>query len=192
MTTASLSAASKRALDIGISSLMLLAAAPLMLAIALLIRLDSEGPILYSQLRTGLNRRTGSRRRAHRAGASERRRAPHHGKPFKILKFRSMRVDAEAKGAVWCKEGDPRVTRLGYWLRKTHLDELPQLFNILRGDMSLVGPRPERPEFISRLHLEVPGYGTRLRVKPGLTGLAQTRHRSDLDLRDVKKKVRYD
>ncbi len=163
-----------------------------MLVVTLLIKLDSPGPILYSQARVGLNRRKGDRRLGQRALAADRREDPAYGKPFPIYKFRSMRTDAEKNGAKWCQVGDTRITRLGRILRQTHLDELPQLFNILMGDMSIVGPRPERPEFILKLAQEIPHYHKRLHMKPGLTGLAQVRHRSDLDLRDVKKKVRYD
>ena len=185
----------KRLFDILVSSLMLLAAAPLMALIVVLIKLDSEGPVFYSQVRTGLNRRKSNRRYDPSLPYSlqNRRHSAFYGKPFRILKFRSMRTDAEAKGkAVWCKTGDPRITRVGYWLRKTHLDELPQLINILKGEMSLVGPRPERPELIETLRYKIPNYEARLRVQPGLTGLAQTRYRSDERLYDVKKKVKYD
>ena len=185
----------KRALDMVLSSLLLLAAAPLLLAIAVLIKLDSAGPVFYAQTRTGLNRRKTGRRRGPSPEPQRpaRRRSVHYGRPFRILKFRSMRVDAEAQGrAVWCKGRDPRVTRVGYWLRRTHLDELPQLVNILRGDMSLVGPRPERPELVEHLRAVIPNYEARLRVHPGLTGLAQTRHRPDEEIWDVRQKMRYD
>lgn len=183
----------QRALDIALASLMLAAAAPVMLAVALLVKFDSPGPILYSQTRVGLNRRKGERRTSSiRESRPDRRQDSAFGKPFPIYKFRSMRTDAEKNGAAWCRVGDSRITRLGRILRQTHLDELPQLFNILTGDMSIVGPRPERPEFIVKLAQEIPHYHKRLHMKPGLTGLAQVRHRSDLDLRDVKKKVRYD
>lgn len=183
---------SKRVFDVVMSSLMLLAAAPLMAVIALLVKLDSAGPVFYSQVRVGQNRRKRNRI-SHFEGTSNRRASENFGKPFNILKFRSMKVDAEAGGkAVWCQANDPRVTRMGNILRKTHLDELPQLFNVLKGDMSLVGPRPERPEFISKLAEEIPNYEARLLLKPGLTGLAQIRHRSDIDMSDVKKKLKYD
>ncbi len=182
----------QRALDIVLASLMLAAAAPVMIAVALLVKFDSPGPILYSQTRVGLNRRKGERRTGSRDARPDRRQLSAFGQHFPIYKFRSMRTDAEKNGAAWCRVGDSRVTRLGRILRQTHLDELPQLFNILSGDMSIVGPRPERPEFIVKLAQEIPHYHQRLHMKPGLTGLAQVRHRSDLDLRDVKKKVRYD
>ncbi len=178
----------KRTMDILASSILLIIALPFMAVIALLVKLDSRGPVFYSQWRVGENRRRASRR-----SAANRRQAEGFGRPFRIWKFRSMRVDAEVGGqAMWCRKGDPRVTRVGNLLRKSHLDELPQLINVLKGDMSLVGPRPERPEFVNRLVKELPGYQTRLAIKPGLTGLAQIRHRSDLDLRDVRRKIRYD
>lgn len=197
----------KRLFDIAIASLFLVAVAPFMLLIAILIKLDSEGPVFYSQTRVGVNnRRMPSRRRGEllrreMIGASDRRvETPVNrrvqnsfGRMFKVLKFRTMRTDAEANGKPkWCEVNDPRVTRIGALLRKTHLDELPQLFNILMGDMSLVGPRPERPEFVRWLRNVTPAYEERLMVKPGLTGLAQIHHRADLELSDVKKKVRYD
>jgi exopolysaccharide biosynthesis polyprenyl glycosylphosphotransferase len=138
--------------------------------IALLIYLDSPGPIFYSQERLGL-----------------------HGKPFRILKFRSMRTDAENKGhAIWATEYDPRVTRIGRFLRTTHLDELPQLLNILRGDMSLIGPRPERAIFVNELEKTIPLYGYRLAVKPGLTGWAQVKYRYGRTDNDALIKLQYD
>src|SRR5438067_8102966 len=122
--------------------------------IAVSIYLDSPCPIFYSQERLGLR-----------------------GKPFRIYKFRSMRTDAEsAKHAIWATENDPRITRIGRFLRATHLDELPQVLNILRGDISLIGPRPERAEFVTELEKIIPFYRCRLVVKPGLTGWAQVKH----------------
>jgi lipopolysaccharide/colanic/teichoic acid biosynthesis glycosyltransferase len=188
----------KRMFDIFLASLLIVAAAPLMAVLAILVKLDSAGPVLYSQGRVGLNRRKNRRSAMSRsnevfAGKMDRRRQEHsHGRVFRVLKFRSMHVNAEAKGAQWCQRNDPRITRIGRILRKTHLDELPQLFNVLMGDMSIVGPRPERPEFVTDLKGTVPNYERRLDLKPGLTGLAQIRHRSDEELTDVKKKVRYD
>ena len=138
--------------------------------IALIIYLDSPGPIFYSQERLGL-----------------------HGKPFRILKFRSMRTDAEDKGhAVWATEYDPRVTRIGRFLRTTHLDELPQLINVLQGDMSFIGPRPERAIFIAELEKTLPFYGYRLAVKPGLTGWAQVKYSYCRTDHDALIKLQYD
>ena len=128
------------------------------------------GPAIYSQVRVGKD-----------------------GVIFTIHKFRSMRVDAEAaSGAVWAKQNDPRVTKLGRFLRRTRLDELPQLWNVLRGDMSFVGPRPERPEFIAELTNKVPFYGQRHAIRPGLTGWAQVRHRYGASVDDSLEKLQYD
>jgi exopolysaccharide biosynthesis polyprenyl glycosylphosphotransferase len=138
--------------------------------ISLLIYLDSPGPIFYSQERLGC-----------------------HRKPFRIYKFRSMRTDAEDEGhAIWATEYDPRITRVGHFLRTTHLDELPQLLNILRGDMSLIGPRPERAAFITELEKTIPFYGYRLAVKPGLTGWAQVKYRYGRTDNDALIKLQYD
>ena len=143
---------------------------PIMLAVALAVRLTSKGPILYRQTRSGK-----------------------FGIPFTLYKFRSMRVDAEAhSGPVWASKGDPRVTPVGRWLRKLRLDELPQLFNVVRGDMSLVGPRPERPEFVKVLQEQVPFYRQRLCVKPGITGWAQINHKYGDTMEDVIVKLEYD
>jgi lipopolysaccharide/colanic/teichoic acid biosynthesis glycosyltransferase len=192
----------KRLFDIVMASLMLLAAAPAMAAIALLVKLDSRGPVFYVQPRVGINsrrrpRRGDESRRANRVSPGRRARRDNRcraacGRSIRVIKFRTMRTDAEAGGPMWCRRNDPRVTRLGRWLRKSHLDELPQLFNVLRGDMSLVGPRPERPEFVEDLRKTIPRYEHRLLVPPGLTGLAQIRHRADLEVSDVRRKVRYD
>ncbi|HOE95791.1 MAG TPA: sugar transferase [Candidatus Sumerlaeota bacterium] len=149
------------------SGLVLLA--PVMFVIALAVRLTSRGPILYRQIRVGIN-----------------------NQPFLIYKFRTMRVDAEKDGAQWARRNDPRVTPIGRFLRRTHLDELPQLINVLKGEMSLVGPRPERPIFVSELSRQIEGYPLRLAVKPGITGLAQVHHRYDESIEDVKVKLHYD
>jgi Undecaprenyl-phosphate glucose phosphotransferase len=158
----------KRALDVVVSSLALILLAPLMLVIAALVKLTSPGPVFYGQERCGLN-----------------------GRPFSMLKFRSMRVDAEQQtGAVWAQKDDPRRTRLGAFLRSTSLDELPQLLNVLKGDMSLVGPRPERPVFIQRFRQTIPNYMARHCVKAGITGWAQVHGwRGNTSLR---KRVQYD
>jgi len=160
----------KRALDISVSLLGLIACSPVMALVALAVKLDSRGPILYSQERVGQKGRT-----------------------FRIYKFRTMRLDAELKsGPVWAVDNDPRVTAVGHFLRVTHLDELPQFFNVLKGEMSLVGPRPERPHFVKELKKHIPNYDMRLYAKPGVTGLAQIRQRYDNSIEDVRRKVRYD
>jgi len=159
----------KRLMDMVIAALGLLLAAPLMALTAWLIRLDSKGPVFYSQERIG-----------------------QYGKRFMVHKFRTMRTDAEASGPQWAKAGDARVTRLGRFLRRARVDELPQLWCVLIGDMSLVGPRPERQHFISQLRHEVPLYLRRLKMKPGLTGWAQVKHRYDTSIDDVKTKVMFD
>ncbi len=159
----------KRIIDVSVSALALVLGAPLWFIIAVVIKLESRGPVLYKQERTGRD-----------------------GVPFNIIKFRSMRVDAEKLGAQWAQKRDPRVTRVGYWLRRLHLDEFPQLWNVLRGHMSLVGPRPERPVFVEQLAKQIPLYKRRLKVRPGITGWAQVKHKYDESIDDVKKKVQYD
>lgn len=143
---------------------------PLILLLMVAVKLTSRGPAIYKQSRLGLN-----------------------GQPFNILKLRTMTVDAEQKtGAVWATPDDPRVTWLGYYLRKFHLDELPQLVNVVRGDMALVGPRPERQVFVDQLKEEIPGYLQRLKVRPGVTGLAQINLPPDMEVECVQKKVALD
>jgi exopolysaccharide biosynthesis polyprenyl glycosylphosphotransferase len=159
----------KRAIDLVFSLGLGLVLLPLFPVIALAIKLDSRGPILYSQQRIGLG-----------------------GKPFRIYKFRTMRRDAEANGAVWAQARDPRVTRAGRFMRLTRLDELPQIWNVIRGEMSVVGPRPERPEFTELLARDIPGYDLRHTVKPGLTGWAQVCYRYTSSVRDTRAKVEYD
>jgi len=140
-----------------------------------------------------VNRRRQSLTTALENRKGERRRFSLPGQLFNMYKFRTMKVDAEKEtGAIWARENDPRITRLGRFLRKTHLDELPQFINVLKGDMSIIGPRPERPEFVVKLNGSIPNYHERTRVKPGITGLAQVRSRYDESMKDVTKKVRYD
>jgi lipopolysaccharide/colanic/teichoic acid biosynthesis glycosyltransferase len=172
---------------VGVASAALVLAAPLMAVIALAIRLTSRGPAIYSQTRVGVDRRwrfdRPDGRRMHDQG----------GKPFEMYKFRSMVVDAEADGrAVWAQKEDPRVTFVGSLLRKTRLDELPQLVNVLKGDMNIVGPRPERPSIFAELREHVPDYALRQRVRPGITGWAQVNQAYDTCLEDVRSKVRLD
>ncbi|MFA5087603.1 MAG: exopolysaccharide biosynthesis polyprenyl glycosylphosphotransferase [Candidatus Omnitrophota bacterium] len=163
-------AAIKRTLDILASIIGIIFLSPLFLITALLVKFTSKGPIIFTQTRVGKN-----------------------GALFNIYKFRTMRVDAEREtGPVWAAQNDNRLIPCGKFLRKAHLDELPQFVNILKGDMSLIGPRPERPVFVEKLKKEIPDYEKRLEVKPGLTGLAQVWHKYDETIEDVKKKVKYD
>ncbi|WP_397547830.1 sugar transferase [Rhodothermus marinus] len=160
----------KRVMDVTVSLLVLVLGMPLWLAIGLLIRLTSPGPAIYKQQRVG-----------------------QHGRIFTLYKFRTMYVDAEARtGPVWATKDDPRVTPIGRWLRRWRLDEVPQFWNVLKGDMSLVGPRPERPYFVEKLSREIPLYNRRHRVKPGITGWAQVRWKYDSSLDDVRQKVKFD
>lgn len=176
-----------RILNVSVASAALVLAAPVMALIALAIRLTSSGPAIYSQTRVGLDRRWRFNR------TDGRRLHDHGGMPFEMYKFRSMVVDAEADGrAVWAQKEDPRVTRVGGFLRKTRLDELPQLVNVIKGDMNIVGPRPERPSIFAELREHVPEYALRQRVRPGITGWAQVNQAYDTCLEDVKSKVRLD
>jgi lipopolysaccharide/colanic/teichoic acid biosynthesis glycosyltransferase len=190
------SLAHKNVADRIVAILALLLLSPLLLAVAAAIRLSSTGPIVYRQVRIGMNRRT-SFRPAGRASpyydVYDRRTLDLPGRPFIIYKFRTMVDRAEdGLGPIWAQKHDPRVTRVGRLLRRLRLDELPQLFNVLKGDMSIVGPRPERPTFIRDLVEEIPEYALRLRVKPGITGLAQVNQAYDTCIADVREKVRYD
>jgi len=143
---------------------------PIIIIIGILIKTTSRGPVFYAQERVGKD-----------------------GHVFEIIKFRTMNVDAESLlGPVWAEKNDVRITKLGRILRRTHIDELPQLVNVIRGEMSIIGPRPERPFFVNKLKKEIPGYASRLTTKPGITGLAQSYHRYDETIRDVQKKLRYD
>jgi sugar transferase (PEP-CTERM system associated) len=160
----------KRVVDILLSSLGLLLTAPLFGILPLIIKLTSTGPVFYRQERAGLN-----------------------GRRFTILKFRSMCDHAEESGSpVWALEEDPRITPIGRFMRKYRLDELPQMINVLRGDMSFVGPRPERPEFVALLAKEIPFYALRLSVKPGITGWAQVMFRYGASVEDAAEKLQYD
>ena len=169
----------KRTKDIFISLLGLILFAPVMLLTAVIVKVTSPGPVFYRQERIGINRRRGDRRALGGAPDSDRRRRDRRvlvnfGRPFTIYKFRTMVMDAE-RGAppMWARENDPRITTVGRILRRSRIDELPQFLNVLRGDMSIVGPRPERAYFIGRIEKELPDFHLRLRAKPGITGLAQ-------------------
>lgn len=160
----------KRILDIIVAIVLLVLSSPITILTAIAIKLDSRGPVLYKQERSGLN-----------------------GRPFYILKFRSMRQDAEvATGPVWSQKNDPRITKVGAFIRKVRIDEIPQMINVLKGEMSLVGPRPERPFFVEQLAEQIPLYKKRLKVRPGITGWAQVKHKYDESIEDVKTKLRYD
>ncbi len=164
------SAFAKRALDLVLAVVGIVLTWPLMVATAIAVRLDSPGPFLFRQERTG-----------------------HNGRAFTLCKFRSMRTDAEKlTGPVWASQDDPRITRVGRFIRKTRLDELPQLFNVLLGEMSLVGPRPERPHFVQELASKIPFYEQRNLVKPGLTGWAQINYPYGNTVDDARQKLRYD
>ena len=158
-----------RLFDICVSLGLLVATLPIMAIVAIIVRIDSPGSILYHQERVGLN-----------------------NKAFTLLKFRSMRADAEASGPRWAQQKDPRVTRVGLFMRKTRIDELPQLLNILRGEMSFIGPRPERPHFVEQLAKVIPHYHERSRVKPGLTGWAQVNYPYGASVDDARAKLSYD
>jgi lipopolysaccharide/colanic/teichoic acid biosynthesis glycosyltransferase len=159
-----------------------------MILVAVLVRLTSKGPVLYTQTRIGLDRRG----RGHHE-SDHRRVFDCGGKPFRIYKFRTMQVDeADRKPGVWALPGDPRVTGIGRWLRKLRLDELPQLFNVLLGEMNIVGPRPEQPRIFVELRDQIDSYELRQRVAPGITGLAQINQAYDQSVDDVRKKVAYD
>ena len=159
----------KRLLDLGISSCLLLITLPALLIVACVIVLDDFGPVFYRQQRVSQG-----------------------GRPFRIVKFRTMRVDAEKNGAQWASENDPRVTRVGRFLRRTRIDEIPQLFNVLKGEMSLVGPRPERPVFVDDLSKRIRLYHLRHSVKAGVTGWAQINYHYGATVEDAMRKLEYD
>jgi len=188
----------KKMLDIMGSLAGLILSIPFFVVLPILIKLDSRGPVFYTQERVGINRRRRNRRyfSSEMPGdkrAVERRRTDISGRPFKVIKFRTMVQNAENKtGPVWAIQNDARVTRIGRILRKARLDEIPQLANVLIGDMSLVGPRPERPHFVSDLCQRIPNYAVRLRVKPGITGLAQVTTGYDSSIDSVALKVKND
>jgi lipopolysaccharide/colanic/teichoic acid biosynthesis glycosyltransferase len=178
-----------RIMNLVIASVGLALAAPVMIIFAVLIKLTSPGPIFYSQARIGINRR----RMTDDAVAYDRRARDLGGRPFLIYKLRSMQADAERpNGAVWARKGDSRITPIGRVMRKYRIDELPQLINVIRDDMNIVGPRPERPIIFSRLREDIAEYPLRQRAMPGITGWAQVNHSYDTSVDDVRMKVRYD
>jgi len=181
-----------RALNIVIALVALVLLLPVVVVVAIAVKLSSPGPVFYTQTRVGLNRRR------HLPPGARYRDADSGGKPFTIFKFRTMRVaEATSDGSergnqVWATPDDPRVTRVGRILRLYRLDELPQLVNVLFGDMNIVGPRPEQPDIFARLREEIPGYQERQRVRPGITGWAQINLHYDSCVEDVRKKLAYD
>jgi len=178
-----------RAMNIIIASVALVLVSPVMVLFAILVKLTSNGPIFYRQPRVGIDRR----RSRDGLAMYDRRTRDLGGLPFMIYKFRTMFVGAEAPhGAVWATKGDPRVTRIGGVMRKLRVDELPQLFNVIAGDMNIVGPRPERPSIFSRLRVDIADYPLRQRARPGITGWAQINQSYDTSLDDVRRKVLYD
>lgn len=179
-----------RVMNVLIAGTAIAALSPVMALTALIVKATSPGPIFYTQTRVGVDRRRP--RRGDATTLYDRRTRDLGGRPFTIYKFRSMRVDAERTGAVWATKRDSRVTTFGRIMRKTRLDELPQLFNVLLGDMNIVGPRPERPTIFADLRRSINEYPLRQRAKPGITGWAQINHAYDTCLEDVRVKVRYD
>lgn len=159
----------KRLMDILLSMILFLITWPIFIITMLFIKLDSPGPVFYRQIRTGKN-----------------------GKAFSIIKFRSMTTDAEKNGAQWAQKSDARITRVGKWIRLTRIDELPQIFNVLKGEMSFIGPRPERPEFNSQLEKEIPYYQLRHLLSPGITGWAQVRYPYGASVEDAIEKLQYE
>jgi len=178
----------RRALNVAVALIGILVTLPLWVLIALAIRLTSRGPVFYTQVRVGVDQRgTGGQ------ANDPRRRQDLGGRPFSIIKFRTMTVDAESStGAVWAQRGDARVTGVGRLLRQYRLDELPQLINVLRGEMNVVGPRPERPTIFADLRDQIPGYAVRQRTHPGITGHAQIHLEYDSSIEDVRRKVAFD
>lgn len=177
-----------RAVNVVIALVSLVILAPIMALVAIAIKLTSSGPVFYVQTRVGMDRR---RRSA--TAVFDRRLSNVGGRAFRIIKFRSMRVDAEqGTGAVWATKSDPRVTPVGSFLRKTRLDELPQLINVVLGDMNIVGPRPERPSIFAELRQSIEAYPLRQRARPGITGWAQINRAYDSSIDDVRAKVEFD
>ncbi len=159
----------RRLVSLLASLVLFLIAAPVLLLVAILIKIDSKGPVFYTQERVGMN-----------------------GRAFKMLKFRTMRTDAESAGVKWAQKNDPRVTRIGKYLRRFRIDELPQILNVVRGEMGIVGPRPERPEFVAKLRRQIPYYDLRALVPPGITGWAQIRYPYAASLEEAREKLQYD
>lgn len=181
--------AGRRILNVILAAVLFILALPIMIAVALLVKLTSSGPILYVQPRVGLDRRGG---RPLSPETASRRSVDRGGRLFWIYKFRTMHVAPPDSIQTWATRDDPRITRVGKYLRRYRLDELPQLWNVLRGDMNLVGPRPEQPRIFAELRDQIPHYDKRQRVLPGITGLAQINQHYDQCIEDVKRKVDFD
>jgi len=189
----------KRFIDIAISVVALILLSPILLIAAIAIKLESSGPVFFTQERIGINRRRRPDRRKYsisvpenRRSGKDRRRTIKPGKPFKIYKLRTMYVDAEKNGPALSFDGDPRITKVGRLLRLTRIDEIPQFINVIKGDMSIIGPRPERAFYISRVSREIPAFPLRLYVKPGITGLAQVENGYTNTVDQMKEKLFYD
>ena len=188
----------KRIFDILSAGIAIVFLSPLMLIAALLIKLESRGPVLFIQERIGLNRRRADRCQVDRGATEEtgfnsnRRKRVNAGKPFRIYKFRTMKEDAERDVPILASENDQRITRIGRIFRKTRIDEIPQFINVIRGDMSIIGPRPERSFFINQMRSEVPEFTTRLAIKPGITGLAQVESGYTTRIEQMKNKLFFD
>jgi lipopolysaccharide/colanic/teichoic acid biosynthesis glycosyltransferase len=176
----------RRVLNVVVAVVGILATLPVMLVVALMVKLTSRGPVFFTQTRVGLDRRNPAT-----PAGNCRRRTNNGGKPFTIYKFRTMFVDG-GKSQVWASPDDPRITPVGRILRKTRLDELPQLLNVLQGDMNIVGPRPEQPKIFADLRAQIPDYEKRQRVLPGITGWAQINHHYDTSVEDVRTKLAFD
>ena len=177
-----------RVVNVAVAAIAIVLLLPVFLIVALAVKLTSPGPVFYTQTRVGVDRRWRLRR-----ASADQRQQDLGGRPFTIYKFRSMTVDAEREGqAVWATREDTRVTPVGRVLRSARLDELPQLLNVLRGDMNIVGPRPERPSIFAQLRQDIPEYPLRQRTRPGITGWAQINQSYDSCVEDVRRKVRYD
>ena len=190
----------KRVFDIVFAGTALVFLSPLILAAIVLIKLESAGAAFYMQERIGLNRRKSDRRGGNRAGfdgedrraRNDRRKNIHAGKPFHIYKLRTMSQDAEKAGPTLSSKNDPRITRIGHLLRRTRIDEIPQFINVIKGEMSIVGPRPERSFFINQVRQEVPEFPLRLKVRPGITGLAQVEDGYSETVEQMTGKLYYD
>ncbi len=178
----------RRILNVVCALVLVVLALPIMLVVAVLVKLTSPGPILYMQPRVGLDRRGG----LVPPEVAGRRRIDHGGRLFWIYKFRTMHVAPPDANQTWATANDPRITSIGRYLRQYRIDELPQLWNVLKGDMNLVGPRPEQPRIFAELRDKIPDYDRRQRVLPGITGLAQISQSYDACLDDVKRKVDFD